>query len=484
MSLKDPLLITKLHLPSLSNHLVSRPRLTIQLNGVLQRKFTFISAPAGYGKTTLLCEWFASLSQTDLHDMPRAWVSLDEGDYDPARFWSYILMALDQIHAGMSEQALTLLHSPQPPSIETILTTQINVLLTIQRDFVLVLDDYHVIATQSIHHDLAFLLEHMPPQMHIILLSRSYPPFSLSRLRTHRQVVELHATDLHFTTQEVAKFIKEAVRLNISMEDIATLEMQTEGWAAGLQLAALSLQERKPTRISQVPSSLVHYHNYIFDYLADEVFLRQPEHIQTFLLQTSILDRLNGSLCDAVTGNSNSQLLLKQMKQAGVFLVSLDEDDQQYRYHHLFAEFLRSRLKEKVCQDTDETSLAILHHRASVWYQQHGQMAEAIAHTLASEKFNHAEGRTEQALQGQNESSILPSMQKQQQKRPHSLLDSLSTREFEVLQCLIEGMPNAEIADRMVIEESTVKWHLKNIYGKLNVHNRNQAMLKARTLTE
>ncbi|MHB8596882.1 MAG: LuxR C-terminal-related transcriptional regulator [Ktedonobacteraceae bacterium] len=169
-----------------------------------------------------------------------------------------------------------------------------------------------------------------------------------------------------------------------------------------------------------------------------------------------------------------------------VFLVSLDEDDQQYRYHHLFAEFLRSRLKEKVCQDTDETSLAILHHRASVWYQQHGQMAEAIAHALASEKFNHTDGRTKQAeaLQGQDASSISPHVQKQQQKRPHSLLNSLSTREFEVLQCLAEGMPNGEIAEKMVITESTVKWHLKNIYGKLNVHNRNQAMLKARKLTE
>ena len=374
--------------------------------------------------------------------MPRAWVSLDEGDNDPSHFWSYALTALDQLHVGLNEQALTLLQSQQPPSIQSILATQINVLLTINRDFVLVLDDYHVIATQSIHHDLAFLLEHMPPQMHIILLSRSYPPFSLPRLRSHGQILEVHTDDLRFTTQEVFEFIKEVAGLNILMEDIATLELQTEGWATGLQLAAMSLQEHKPTCTSRFPSSLVNYHHYIFDYLADEVFLCQPEHIQTFLLQTSILDRLNGSLCDAVTENSNSQLLLKQMKQTGVFLVSLDEDDQQYRYHHLFAEFLRSRLKEQVCQDTSETTLALLHHRASVWYQQHGQMVEAIAHTLASENFNGVENRTEQATQGQIESSVLPSMQKQQQKRPHSLLNSLSEREFEVLQHLAEGMSN------------------------------------------
>lgn len=199
MLLKDSLLMTKLHLPSLSHNLVSRPHLTTQLNEILQRKLTFITAPAGYGKTILLCEWLASLPSNDLHTVPRAWVSLEEGDNEPSRFWSYVLTALDQLHPGLSDQTLALLQSPQPPSIQTILATQINALLTINRDFVLVLDNYHVIVTKSIHSDVAFLLEHMPPQMHIILLSRSFPPFSLSRLRTHGQVVELHTADLHFT---------------------------------------------------------------------------------------------------------------------------------------------------------------------------------------------------------------------------------------------------------------------------------------------
>jgi len=206
--LKDPLLVTKLQLPALSHRLVSRPHLTAQLNEVLKRKLTLVSAPAGYGKTTLICEWLATLSDGDV---PFAWVSLDEGDNDPVRFWSYVLTALDQLHVGLNEQALTLLQSPQPPSLEPILTTQINALMTIPRHFVLVLDDYHMITTQSIHHGFTFLLKHMPSQMHIVLLSRSNPPFSLSRLRTHEQVVEVCATDLCFTTREVAEFLKEVM---------------------------------------------------------------------------------------------------------------------------------------------------------------------------------------------------------------------------------------------------------------------------------
>jgi len=360
--------------------------------------------------------------------------------------------------------------------------------MVIPRRFVLVLDDYHLITTHSILSDLAFLLEHMPPQMHIILLSRGYPPFSLSRMRTHGQIGELDTTDLRFTAQEVAEFVKEVMSIDIPIEEITTLEIHTEGWAAGLRLAGLSFAKHKLARIGTFISAFTNYHHYIFDYLADEVFLHRPEYIQTFLLQTSILDRLHGSLCDAVTGNSYSHLLLKQLKQAGVFLISLDEDDQWYRYHYLFTEFLRSRITELTYQNTGEISLATLHNRASIWYQQHGMRTEAIAHALASDESAHASSRFEsehlEAMQDQDTYSSSQLKLESQHETVPSLLDSLSTREFEVLQCLAEGMSNIEIAKKMVIAEVTVKWHLRNIYSKLDVHNRNQAMLKARKLTE
>jgi LuxR family transcriptional regulator, maltose regulon positive regulatory protein len=380
----NQLLATKLHIPSPSQSLVPRPRLLERLNQGMERKLILLSAPAGFGKTTLLCEWLRSPVAKDL---PVAWISLDEGDNDPVRFGTYICAALAQVQAGVGERTLPLLHSPQPPSMETILTTLINEITAIPRHFVLVLDDYHVITAPSIHQTLTFLLDHLPEQMHVVLATRIDPPLPLSRLRVRGQKLALRAADLRFTPEEAAAFLREVMGLELSAEDIATLEARTEGWIAGLQLAALSLQGRSPAGIASFLSAFAGSHRFVFDYLAEEVLQRQEEHTQTFLLSTSLLDRLCGSLCDAVTQRANGQDMLEQLEQRNLFLIPLDDERHWYRYHHLFAEFLRSRLKAEQVHGTLGEPVEALHERASIWYERNQFLDRAIGHALSAHDF-------------------------------------------------------------------------------------------------
>jgi LuxR family transcriptional regulator, maltose regulon positive regulatory protein len=384
---KAPLLATKLHIPSQGSNLVPRPHLLAQLDVGMKRKLTLISAPAGAGKTTLLCEWLQSPAG---HNTPLAWLSLDTDDNDLIRFWSYVCTALEQLYPGVGEQALALLHSPHPPIIEFVLTTLINALASISTHFTFVLDDYHVITTSRIHHTLAFLLEHMPSEMHITVTSRTDAPFPLARLRAHGQIIEIHAGDLRFTPLEIAVFLWQVMKVDLTTEEIATIEARTEGWITGLQMLALSTKGREPVNIAQLLSIFKGNQRSIFDYLAHEVLLQQPAYIQHFLLETCILDRLSGSLCDAVTGGTTSQMLLVQLEQLNLFLLPLDKEQQWYRYHHLFAEFLRSRMKAQQRQDTTEGTLTVLHSRASFWYERHYMLTEAVAHALASEDFDRA----------------------------------------------------------------------------------------------
>lgn len=375
-----PLLTTKLYIPPIRAELVSRPRLIERLNAGLDRKLTLISAPAGFGKTTLLSEWIrCSEPRTRF-----AWISLDKGDNDPVRFWDYFVAALGGLQAGLGENALALLHSPQPPPIETVLTPLINEIAAIPTDFALVLDDYHIVESQPIHDALTFLLDHLPPQTHLVIATRADPSLPLPRLRGRGEMIEIRADDLRFTPDEAATFLNQMLGLGLSEEHIAALEARTEGWIVGLRMAALSMRGQ-----SDIPGFIAAFtgsHRYILDYLVEEVLQQQAADVQNFLLKTSVLDRLTASLCNAVTGRDDSHDVLLAVEHANLFIVPLDESQQWYRYEHLFTNLLRHRLD----MTSGSRHVALLHARASQWYETNGFPADAVHHAIAAHDWERA----------------------------------------------------------------------------------------------
>ena len=349
-----PLLVTKTCIPPTRLDLVPRPRLIERLNTGIQRKLTLISAPAGFGKTTLLSNWISELRTLNSALRTRvAWLSLDEEDNDSTRFWRYVIAALQAVDVTIGETAQVALESPQQPPLETLVTALINDVVALFQDdrqsrphIILILDDYHVIQAESIHTSLNFLLDNSPPQLHLVITTREDPPLSLSRRRGRRELTEMRAADLRFTANETAELLNAVSGLDLPAADIAALEDRTEGWAVGLQLAALSLQELDPEEQHDFVIAFAGDDRYIIDYLVDEVFQRQPAHIQSFLLQTSILERLCGALCNAVTERDDSRAILDYLDQANIFIVPLDNRRYWYRYHHLFADLLRQRLSQ------------------------------------------------------------------------------------------------------------------------------------------
>jgi LuxR family maltose regulon positive regulatory protein len=388
----DPLLATKVAIPPARPALVPRPRLIARLVAGLQGPLTLLSAPAGSGKTTLLSAWRAT---PEGQKPPVAWVSLDEGDNDPTRFWRYVLTALDRSVPGAGASALALLRASAEPSMEAVLTSLLNALSALDRDIVLILDDYHVIEAEPIHRTLAFLIEHLPPCLHLLLATRADPPLPLARLRARGDVTELRAADLRFTAEEAAAFLQQIMGLSLSADEVTALEARTEGWIAGLQLAALSLQGRPTEDAATFIAAFTGSHRYLVDYLMDEVLLRQPEEVQSFLAHTCILERLCAPLCAAVIDGDDpnraesiaaSQEMLEALERNNLFLIPLDDERRWYRYHHLFADTLR-RL-HIVHVTVPEAS--VLHRRAGVWFEQHGLLHEAIGHTLAAGAHEHA----------------------------------------------------------------------------------------------
>ncbi len=371
-----PTLATKLYIPPPRSKVVLRPCLIERMNEGLSsgRKLTFISAPAGFGKTTIVSEWVAGCKR------PVAWLSLDEGDKDPTRFLTYLVAALQTIAGNIGAALLGVLQSPQPPSTESILTALINEITTIPDNFIFVLDDYHIIDSKPVDNALTFLLEHLPPQIHLVIATREDPDLPLARLRGRGQLTELRAADLRFTPAEAAEFLNQVMGLNLSAEDIAALETRTEGWIAGLQLAALSMQGRSNS--ASFIKSFTGSHHFILDYLVEEVLQQQSESVQTFLLHTSILDRLSGSLCDAVTAQDGGRGMLETLERGNLFVVPLDNQRQWYRYHHLFADVLQAHL---IAAQPEQVSS--LHQRASMWYEQNGLPPDAIRHALAAKDF-------------------------------------------------------------------------------------------------
>jgi LuxR family maltose regulon positive regulatory protein len=364
-----PLLATKFYIPPVRPDWVPRPRLIERLNEGFHRKLTLISTPAGFGKTTLLSEWAQQSA------VPVAWVSLDAEDSDPARFWTYFVTALQTIRKGVGESTLTALQAPQRPPVEPLLTGLINEIAQAPGAFAFVLDDLHTISGPPVHDELTFLLDNLPPQMHLILSSRADPPWPLARLRARREMSELRTRDLRFTSEEAASFLNEVMKLNLSPEHVAALEQRTEGWIVGLQMAALSMRGRND--VSGFIRAFSGSHRFILDYLVEEVLDQQPPDIQEFLLKTSILERMVALLCNAVTGRDDSQTILAQLEQANLFLVPLDDERHWYRYHQLFADLLRNRL-----QQAQPDQVPALHRRASEWYAGQGQIVEAVGHAL------------------------------------------------------------------------------------------------------
>ncbi|MDP2791486.1 MAG: LuxR C-terminal-related transcriptional regulator [Rectinemataceae bacterium] len=361
----------------------------------MQRKLTLISAPAGFGKTTLASEWIAGCKR------PSAWLSLDEGDSDFARFLIYLVAALQTMKADVGAKVLAVLQSHLQTPTESVLTSLINDMNAMPDDFVLVLDDYHAIDAKPVDDALAFILEHAPPQMHLVIATREDPNLPLAKWRARGQLTELRAADLRFTTSEAAKFFNQAMGLDLSEDNITALENRTEGWIAGLQMAALSMQGRSDTAgfIRAFSGS----HRFVLDYLVEEVLQRQPERVRDFLLQTAILDGLYGPLCDAVTGQKDGGEMLEVLERGNLFVVPLDDKRQWYRYHHLFADVLHVHLKE-----AQPDRVSTLHRRASEWYEQNGQPPDAISHALAANDFEWAAGLIELAgpvMEGSSQSA-------------------------------------------------------------------------------
>ena len=377
----DSLLATKLYIPAPRPNRVPRPRLTDRLEAGVQGALTLISAPAGFGKSTLLSDW--------IHESGRqvAWVSLDEGDGDPVRFLCYAVTALADVHPGLGEDALAALRearSAEPEVLEPILTGLLNEIHGLSRDLILVLDDYHVLDSPGVQEAVQLLLDRTPPQLHLVLSTRVDPPLHLSRLRARGQLTELRAKDLRFTSQEAADFLNQAMGLGLSAQDVEALEERTEGWAVGLQMAALSLQGRRDVGgfIEQFTGS----HRFVLDYLTDEVLSRQRQGVRDFLLHTSILSRLSGPLADAVTGRSDGQAVLEELDAANLFLIPLDDTRTWYRYHHLFGTLLSHQLERKA----GRAGVAELHERASAWYAANGFPEDALEHALLAGAFDQA----------------------------------------------------------------------------------------------
>jgi ATP/maltotriose-dependent transcriptional regulator MalT len=380
------ILTTKLFVPTIHRHLVPRPRLTAVLDQGLTAALTLISAPAGFGKTTALSEWLRYRETVEGCPLIIAWISLDDGDNDPNRFLRYVVAAMRKAAPSAAEAIEALIQSAQPPPAPVLLTAFINELIALSQECILVLDDYHVIQARAVHEAVVFLLDHLPPRLHVVVSTRADPPLPLPRLRARGSLCELRAADLRFTADEAAAFLIEAMGVSVSRTDIAALADRTEGWIAGLQLAALSMRDQADMSKFLAAGGT---HRYIVDYLAEEVLNRQPDAIQSFLLRTSILDRLCGPLCDAVLEDaaprdapeersSQSQAALEQLERSNLFLIPLDAERQWYRYHHLFADLLRARLRS-----TEPSLVPDLHTRASAWYEQQALTAEAIGHALA-----------------------------------------------------------------------------------------------------
>jgi len=374
------LLATKLFIPPARPGLIERPRLIERMRAALSSSLILVSAPAGSGKTTLVSDWI----RQNQEQTPAAWVSLDEGDNDPVRFWDYFVAAVKTLQPTAGENALTLLHAPQPYPTEAMLTALINDLINTPNDFAIVLDDYHLIKNEAVQTGIIFLLDQLPPRMHLVVATRTDPPLTLAHFRGRRTMLEIGEDDLRFTDQETAELFEEMQNIKLSSEDVRAINDRTEGWAVGLTMAALSISKQKdiPGFIATFTGS----QRYVMDYLVEEVLKVQSDDVKDFWLKTSVLERLTAPLCNSITGRSDSQTTLEILERANLFLIPLDESRQWYRYHHLFADLLRHQLEVK----SGVEGAVALHKQASKWYEDNNFTDDAVRHAMAARDWERA----------------------------------------------------------------------------------------------
>jgi LuxR family maltose regulon positive regulatory protein len=449
-----PLLRTKLYIPPPQPGLVRRPRLTQLINENLNRKLSLISAPAGFGKTTLISEWILT--------SPRrvTWLSLEAADNDPARFWSYLMAALQILQENLIRDSQAFLQEPAQltgvAQIESFITVLLNDISAFPDEFALVLDDYHQINNHTIHDGMTFLINHLPPGMHIIITCRADPPLPLASLRARGQMTELRAVDLRFATDEIDAFLNQTKQLDLPVDQIVALESRTEGWIAGLQLAAISLQKRQDA--TEFIESFTGSHRFILDYLVDEVLSCQPEDVQSFLLDTSILERFTGSLCDSLTGRNDGQERLKQLEQANLFIIPLDDERRWYRYHSLFADLLRSRL-----QELKPGQLPVLHRRACDWLEGENFLPEAIHHAVVMDDFERAAQLIEKAAEMQRQRGEIATLTRWMNALPADVRRSHPSLGLAYARALVDTAQNVSIGT--LLDEAEVGLEMQRFSG-------------------
>lgn len=375
-------LTTKLHIPPPRPELVMRPHLMERLNAGVHRKLTLISASAGFGKTTLVSAWIAQ------SERQFAWVSLDHNDREPAHFLTYVITAIQTLYPHVGQELIDALEAAQPTQLDLLVTALINQIAELTEPFVLVLDDYHVLDSKPVDDLMKFLLDYLPPPLHLVITTREDPSFALSRMRARGEMTEIRVADLRFTADEAADFLNTGMQLKLSANQVALLEARTEGWIAGLQMAAISMNGHHD--MDAFIESFTGSHRYILDYLVDEVLQNQPEDIVDFLLQTAMFERLSAALCAAVTEQENSQAILERLDRSNMLIVPLDNERHWYRYHHLFADVLRAYARQQYPQQ-----VPIWQKRASIWYEQNGFRSQAVEYALAAQDFEHAAGLVE-----------------------------------------------------------------------------------------
>ena len=447
---KSVLLRTKITVPRPRTCLIPRPRLTSQLDQVSAGSLVLISAPAGFGKTTLVTEWAAGLSGRI------GWLALDEGDNSPVRFWRYLLAALQSVAQDLGQGVDRLLDKEPEPHWEPLIALLANDISHLESPVSLVLDDYHFIHANAIHYSLGFLLQHQPQQLRVILLTRADPPLALARLRVQGRLLEIRAADLRFTPAEMEAFFDCTLASSLPPAAMKTLADRIEGWAAGLQLAALTLRDLQAAEMRRFVADFSGAQRYVLNYLLEEVLSHQEPRIQSFLLETSILRNLNPDLCEHVTGLADSAQILARLADEELFVQPLDEAGLWYRYHRLFAGALRSRLEQ-----TSPELIPELRHRAATWHAEKG-VSETLPPLIRSAQLGKVHAESGEA--------------------DGYLADQLTVREAEILLLIAKGYSNQQIADQLVISVGTVKGHVNHLLSKLNAQSRTEAVARAQHL--
>lgn len=407
------ILTTKLQVPRLCAHFITRPRLIEQIDLGLAQQLTLILAPAGFGKTMLLADWAMRQPQ------PVSWISLDSSENQPTAFWRYVIAALDLLLPGLGATLLPLLESGSDPPLPTILTETINEIVQVSFPIFVILDNYHSIVNQYIHQQVAYLLENCPSNLHLFLLGRTAPPLALPRLRARGQVSEIRSEHLRFQREEIRRFLSTSYSLQLTHEHLATLYVATEGWVDGLHMVAIWLCRLNPTQLQQAFAQLAINNRYVEEYLTAEIFDQQSASRQQFLLYTSILDTLSGPLCRAVTGEEHAQVLLEELEEENLFITALDPMRDRYRYHGMFSDFLRHRLAQ-----TQPDQIAELHQRASLWYEQHGLLTEAVQHAFAAHDWTRALRLTELTAELMTLQERFAAVQKYLEQYPEQLAEA------------------------------------------------------------